>query len=52
MKVVAPYDTPIGEPVRTLVMTERFNNERRAVAEKYVRETIVESQIGSEYFQD
>ena len=32
-----PYDTPIGEPVRTLVMTEKFYTERRAVAEKFMR---------------
>lgn len=32
-----PYDTPIGEPVRTMVMTEKFHNEKRAVAEKFMR---------------
>ncbi|MBT0569727.1 ABC transporter substrate-binding protein [Curvibacter sp. CHRR-16] len=32
-----PYDTPIGEPVRTLVMTEKFYKERRPVAEKFMR---------------
>jgi len=32
-----PYDTPIGEPIRTLVMTEKFYKERRPVAEKFMR---------------
>ena len=32
-----PYDTPIGEPVRTMVMTEKFYTERRPVAEKFMR---------------
>lgn len=32
-----PYDTAIGEPVRTMVMTEKFHNEKRAVAEKFLR---------------
>jgi len=36
-EVIKPYDTPIGEPVRTLVMTERFYRERRPVAEKFMR---------------
>ncbi|MCC2956733.1 ABC transporter substrate-binding protein [Massilia sp. IC2-477] len=37
VEVLKPYDTPIGEPVRTLVMTEKFYRERRAVAEKFMR---------------
>jgi NitT/TauT family transport system substrate-binding protein len=36
-EVLTPYDTPIGEPVRTLVMTEKFYRERRPVAEKFMR---------------
>jgi NitT/TauT family transport system substrate-binding protein len=36
-EVLKPYDTPIGEPVRTLVMTEKFYRERRPVAEKFMR---------------
>jgi NitT/TauT family transport system substrate-binding protein len=35
--VMKPYDTPIGEPVRTLVMTEKFYKENRPVAEKFMR---------------
>ncbi len=37
VEVLKPYDTPIGEPVRTLVMTEKFYNERRPLAEKFMR---------------
>jgi NitT/TauT family transport system substrate-binding protein len=37
VEVLKPYDTPIGEPVRTLVMTERFYGERRPLAEKFMR---------------
>ena len=37
VEVLKPYDTPIGEPVRTMVMTERFYRERRALAEKFMR---------------
>jgi NitT/TauT family transport system substrate-binding protein len=37
VEVIKPYDTPIGEPVRTMVMTEKFYRERRPVAEKFMR---------------
>ncbi|MBC7618449.1 MAG: ABC transporter substrate-binding protein [Candidatus Saccharibacteria bacterium] len=37
VEVLKPYDTPIGEPVRTLVMTEKFYKERRPLAEKFMR---------------
>lgn len=37
VEVMKPYDTPIGEPVRTMVMTEKFYKERRPVAEKFMR---------------
>jgi NitT/TauT family transport system substrate-binding protein len=36
-EMLKPYDTPIGEPVRTMVMTEKFYKERRPVAEKFMR---------------
>jgi NitT/TauT family transport system substrate-binding protein len=36
-EVLKPYDTPIGEPVRTMVMTEKFYKERRPLAEKFMR---------------
>lgn len=37
VEVLKPYDTPIGAPVRTMVMTEKFYRERRPVAEKFMR---------------
>ncbi len=37
VEVLKPYDTPIGSPVRTLVMTEKFYKERRPVAEKFMQ---------------
>jgi NitT/TauT family transport system substrate-binding protein len=37
VEVLKPYDTPIGEPVRTMVMTEKFYNTKRPVAEKFMR---------------
>jgi len=72
-EIIKPYDTPIGEPVRTMVMTEKFYKERRplaekfmncfvqatkafidnkALAEKYVRETVFKGQITKEDFDD
>jgi NitT/TauT family transport system substrate-binding protein len=36
-EIVKPYDTPIGEPVRTMVMTEKFYKEKRLLAEKFMR---------------
>ncbi|TFW19645.1 ABC transporter substrate-binding protein [Duganella callida] len=35
-EMLKPYDTPIGEPVRTMVMTEKFYKEKRPVAEKFM----------------
>lgn len=73
VEVIKPYDTPIGEPVRTLVMTEKFYKERRplaekfmrcfveatktfidnkAVAEKYVTQTVFKGQITKDDFDD
>jgi NitT/TauT family transport system substrate-binding protein len=37
VEVLKPYDTPIGEPARTLVMTEKFHNDHRPVAEKFMK---------------
>jgi len=36
-EIIKPYDTPIGEPVRTMVMTEKFYKEKRPLAEKFMR---------------
>ena len=73
VEVLKPYDTPIGEPIRTLVMTEKFYKEHRpvaekfmrcfveatktfidnkAVAEKYVTQTLFKGQITKEDFDD
>ena len=72
-EILKPYDTPIGEPVRTMVMTEKFYKEKRplaekfmrcfveatktfidnkALAEKYVRETVFKGQISKDDFDD
>ena len=37
VEIMKPYDTPIGEPVRTMVMTEKFYKEKRPLAEKFMR---------------
>jgi NitT/TauT family transport system substrate-binding protein len=37
VEVLKPYDTPIGEPVRTMVMTEKFYTTKRPLAEKFMR---------------
>ena len=36
-ELLKPYDTPLGEPVRTLVMTEKLLKERPAVARRAMR---------------
>jgi NitT/TauT family transport system substrate-binding protein len=37
VEILKPYDTPIGEPVRTMVMTEKFYTTQRPLAEKFMR---------------
>jgi NitT/TauT family transport system substrate-binding protein len=37
VEMLKPYDTPIGEPVRTMVMTEKFYTTHRPLAEKFMR---------------
>ncbi len=37
VEVLKPYDTPLGEPIRTLVMTEKMYKERRSVAERVIK---------------
>jgi NitT/TauT family transport system substrate-binding protein len=34
VEILKPYDTPIGSPVRTLVMTEKLYKEKRPLAQK------------------
>jgi NitT/TauT family transport system substrate-binding protein len=36
-EVNKPYDTPMGEPVRALVITEKLYRERRPVAERFLQ---------------
>jgi len=36
-EIIKPYDTAIGEPVRTMVMTEKFYKDHRPTAEKFMR---------------
>ncbi|MET0265908.1 MAG: ABC transporter substrate-binding protein [Duganella sp.] len=35
-EILKPYDTPIGEPIRTMVMTEKFYKEQRPLAQKFL----------------
>ena len=35
--MLKPYDTPLGEPVRALVMTEKMYNEKRDVVERVLK---------------
>jgi len=37
VEVLKPYGTAIGEPVRTMVMTEKFYRTQRPLAEKFMR---------------
>lgn len=37
VELLKPYDTPMGEPVRTLVMTEKMYKEKRPVAERFMK---------------
>ncbi|MCS0588570.1 ABC transporter substrate-binding protein [Massilia norwichensis] len=37
VEMLKPYDTPIGEPIRTMVMTEKFYTTKRPLAEKFMR---------------
>jgi len=36
LEMMKPYDTPIGSPIRTLVMTEKFYNEKPELAKKFM----------------
>ena len=37
VEINKPYDTPVGEPIRTLVMTEAMYNWRKDVAERFMK---------------
>jgi NitT/TauT family transport system substrate-binding protein len=36
-EIIKPYDTPLGEPTRALVMSEKMYNERRDVAQRFMQ---------------
>ena len=36
LELLKPYDTPIGEPIRALVITEKLYRERRDVAQRFL----------------
>lgn len=37
VEIIKPYDTPIGEPIRTLIMTESMYDNKRDVAERLMK---------------
>ena len=37
VEIIKPYDTPLGEPVRTLIMTEKMYNGKKDVAERVMK---------------
>ncbi|WP_413580800.1 ABC transporter substrate-binding protein [Bdellovibrio sp. HCB288] len=37
VELMKPYDTPMGMPIRTLVMTEKMYNEKKDVAERFMK---------------
>jgi NitT/TauT family transport system substrate-binding protein len=37
VEIIKPYDTPIGEPVRTLIMTEAMHDQKRDVTERFMK---------------
>lgn len=37
VEIIKPYDTPLGEPVRTLIMTEKMYDGKKDVAERVMK---------------
>ena len=37
VEIIKPYDTPIGEPVRTLLMTDELYNKKRDIAQRFMK---------------
>ncbi|QBC45036.1 ABC transporter substrate-binding protein [Iodobacter fluviatilis] len=37
VELLKPYDSPMGEPIRTLVMSEKLYNSNRPLAEKFMK---------------
>jgi NitT/TauT family transport system substrate-binding protein len=48
VEIIKPYDTPIGEPIRTLIMTEDMHNNKKDIAQRFMN-CFVES---TKYFID
>jgi len=37
VEIIKPYDTPLGEPIRTLIMTETMYRNKKDVAERFMK---------------
>ncbi len=37
VEINKPYDTPVGEPIRTLIITEAMYNEKKDIAERFMK---------------
>ncbi|WP_052452333.1 ABC transporter substrate-binding protein [Noviherbaspirillum autotrophicum] len=58
-EIMKPYDTPLGEPVRALVMTEKMYKERRDVAARFMqcfvmatRQFIADGKLAEKYVRE
>jgi len=59
VELLKPYDTPIGEPIRALVITEKLYRERRDVAQRFLlcfveatRKFIDEPKVAEKYVRE
>ena len=59
VELLKPYDTPIGEPIRALVITEKLYRERRDVAQRFLlcfveatRKFIDEPKVAENYVRE
>ena len=59
VEMLKPYDTPIGSPVRTLVMTEKFYREKPELARRFMQcfvqathDFIADPKLASRYVRD
>ena len=59
IEMLKPYDTPIGSPVRTLVMTEKFYREKPELARRFMQcfvqathDFIADPRLASKYVRD
>jgi NitT/TauT family transport system substrate-binding protein len=58
-EIMKPYQTPLGEPVRALVMTEKMYKEKRDVAERFMqcfvaatRQFIADPKLAEKYVRE